>query len=61
MTKGNRKKTCRPSDVFSAEKTRGDSYWIMDAAAPNGNHYWQVEIVHIISNAPSWHPNISSK
>ena len=47
-------------DTFSAEKTRGDSYWIMDAAAPNGNHYWQVEIVHIVSIAPSWRPNISS-
>ena len=46
---------------FSGEKTRGDSYWIMDAAAPNDNHYWQAEIVHIISNAPSWHPNISSE
>ena len=32
----------------------------MDAAAPNGNHYWQVEIVHIVSIAPSWRPNISS-
>ena len=46
---------------FSAEKTRGDGYWIMDAAAPNDNHYSHAEIVYIISIAPSWHPNISSE
>ena len=34
---------------------------LMAAAAPNGNHYSHSEIVHIISIALSWHPNISSK
>ena len=33
----------------------------MIAAAPNGNHYSHAERVHIISIAPSWHPNISSE
>ena len=46
---------------FSGEKARGDSYWIMDAAAPNDNHYWQAEIVHIISNADSSPRPLSSE
>ena len=33
----------------------------MVAAAPKGDRYWKAEIVHIASNAPSWHPNISSE
>ena len=45
---------------FFWRKNEGGELLRTAAAAPNGNHYWQTEIVHIISNADSGHSNQSS-
>ena len=59
--KRKQKKLADPLMFFLAKK-RGVTIigqWLLPR--PKGNHYSHAEIVHIISIAPSWHPNISSE
>ena len=55
------KKLADPLTFFLMKK-RGVTVigqWLLPR--PRESRYWKAEIVHIASNADSWHPNISSK